>query len=167
MKKQNEFVIPFKGLDIGSHFYSFKIDSAFFEGFDYFETETGTVNVDLELLKESTLFDFHFKLDGIVNLVCDRCLGKFDKHIKGNFRMIVKFGETFSEESEEVIILPVSESSIDISQYIFEYINLLLPIKRVHENENDCDPVMIQKLQNHKKQENDPRWDALKKMNLK
>jgi uncharacterized protein len=167
VKQQKDFVIPFKGLSTGLHQYTFKIDKAFFESFEYFETETGNINVELELMKEPALLDLHFKLDGIINLVCDRCLGNFSNTINGEFRLIVKFGDAYSEESEEVVVLPNTESSIDIKQFIFEYINLLLPIKRVHVNKIDCDPTMLQKLQNHIEQSNDPRWDALKNIKLK
>ena len=167
MKRQKDFVITFKGLSTGLHQYKFKIDKAFFESFEYFETETGNIDVELELMKEPALLDLHFKLDGIINLVCDRCLGKFNNAINGRFRLIVKFGDTYSEESEEVVVLPNTESSIDIKQFIFEYINLLLPIKRVHVNKIDCDPTMLQKLQNLIEQSSDPRWDALKNIKLK
>ncbi len=167
MKQEKDFVIPFKGLSLGLHEYWFEVDETFFEGFDYFETETGNVNVALEFLKESSLLNLHFKLDGRVKLVCDRCLGDLTKKIKGSFRMVVKFGEIYSEESEEVIILPNAESSIDVRQYIFEYINLLLPIKRAHKNKKDCDPSMLEKIQTHKVQINDSRWDALKDLKLK
>lgn len=167
MKKQKDFLIPFKGLSTGLHPYSFKIDKSFFESFEYFETETGNINVELALLKEPALLDLHFKLNGIVNLVCDRCLGNFSKTISGEFRLIVKFGDVYSEESAEVVVLPNTESSIDTKQFIFEYINLLLPIKRVHENTDDCDPSMLKKLQNNSEQSNDPRWDILKNIKLK
>ena len=167
MKKQKDFVIPFKGLSAGTHQYLFKIDQTFFESFEYFESEKGNLDIEVELIKESALLDFHFHVKGIVELVCDRCLGSFENQIDGKFRLIVKFGETFAEESDEVIILPLNENTIDLKQYVFEYINLLLPIKRAHQDKNDCNPDMLQKIQNHEEQKNDPRWDALKNINLK
>jgi len=167
VKRQKDFVIPFKGLSAGTHQYLFKIDQTFFESFEYFESEKGNLDIEVELIKESALLDFHFHVKGIVELVCDRCMGSFENQIDGKFRLIVKFGETFSEESDEVIILPLSENTIDLKQYVFEYINLLLPIKRAHQDKNDCNPDMLQKLQNHEEQKNDPRWDALKNINLK
>lgn len=162
-----EFVIPFKGLSTGSHHYSIKIDNSFFESFEYFETEHGLVNVEIDLVKETNLLDFHFKMEGTVNLACDRCLDIIEFPVKGEFRLIVKFGEHFEEESEEVIIIPVNENRLDLKQYLFEYINLMLPIKRVHENPDDCNPQIVEKLENYSKPQTDPRWEALKKMKLK
>jgi uncharacterized protein len=166
VKKEKEYSIPFKGLSSGNHHFTFKIDKKFFEGFEYFESETGKVKVALELIKESNLLDLHFYLDGYMNLICDRCLTEFKQPLEGNFRLIIKFGETFSEESDEVVVIPSTESTIDVKQYIFEYINLLLPIKRVHPSEDDCNPEMIKKLHGFERHESDPRWEALKNIKL-
>ena len=167
MKKEKDFIVPFKGLSTGTHQYQFKIDNAFFESFEYFESEKGNLNIDVEIVKEPTLLDLHFQINGMVDLECDRCLGRYKNQIGGTFRLIIKFGENFVEESDEVIIIPQTESTIDLRQYIFEYINLLLPVKRVHQNEADCKQDMIEKLQDYTERKNDPRWDALKNIKLK
>lgn len=166
VKKQMDYIIPFKGLSVGSHLFRFEIGKTFFESFDYFEDETGDLTVNLELVKESALMNLFFKIEGNISLKCDRCLTMYNQHVAGDFILIVKFGDTFVEESDEVIVLPVTESSLDVSQFIFEYINLLLPIKTAHPNEGDCDPKMIEKLHNFSKQEIDPRWDGLKNIKL-
>lgn len=162
-----EFIIPFKGLSTGTHSFDYKIDNQFFENYEYFETERGKLSVHLDLLKESSLMDLHFNLKGIIEMQCDRCLGRYSKPVEGSFRLIVKFSDHFEEETDEVVIIPVSESRLDISQYIFEYINLLLPLKKTHENINDCEPEMIKKLEKHKLDNIDSRWDALKNIKLK
>jgi uncharacterized metal-binding protein YceD (DUF177 family) len=162
-----DFVIPFKGLMTGSHRYEFKIDESFFESFEYFESERGQVSVDLEMIIESSLLDLHFKMEGIVSLACDRCLETMSFPVKDDFRLIIKFGETYMEESEEVIVIPVNESKIDVRQYLFEYINLMLPIKRVHNDQSKCNQQVIEKLESYSKPQTDPRWEALKNMKLK
>ena len=166
VNKQMDYIIPFKGLSIGSHLFNFEIGETFFESFEYFESERGKLTVSLELVKESALMNLFFKLEGNISLKCDRCLMMYNQHIAGEFMLIVKFGDTFTEESDEVIVLPVTESTIDVRQFIFEYINLLLPIKRSHPDETDCDQKMIEKLHNFSKQETDPRWEGLKNIQL-
>ena len=163
----NEYEIPFKGLETGSHNFDFKIGNAFFESFEYFETELGDISVKLELIREPSLLDLHFSLEGVVNLACDRCLERIDYPVKGSFRLIAKFGESFYEESEDIIVIPSAESRFDIKQYLFEFVNLMLPIKRVHEDISQCNRNIISKLEEHSKPETDPRWDALKNINLK
>lgn len=161
-----EFNIPFKGLSVGNHSFNFKIEKQFFESYEYFESERGNLNVHLDLVKEPNLMDLHFHLEGEVEMLCHRCLGPFTIPVSGNFRLIVKFGDHFEEESDEVIILPTTESRFDAGQLIFEYINLLLPLQKVHKDQKDCDPEMIKKLETHRKPEADSRWDALKNINL-
>lgn len=161
-----EYVLPHKGLAIGSHEYSFKIDKAFFKNFEYLEIEDGLVDLELEMIKESTLLNLLFSFDGSVVIKCDRCLDNFNMDIADNFRLIVKFGEDFEEISDEVITIPATESHIDITQYVFEYLNLMLPLKKVHPDDekgnSTCNSDMIERLDNYSEQETDPRWDALK-----
>lgn len=166
VKKEKDYTIPFKGLSAGNHHYTFNIGKAFFESYEFFGSDTGRLTVELEMVKESNLLDFHFRINGVMKLTCDRCLSTYKQPVEGDFRLIIKFGETFSEVSDEVIVIPATETSIDVKQYIYEYINLLLPIKRVHQNESDCNPEMIKKLHDLEKQENDPRWDVLKNLKL-
>jgi uncharacterized metal-binding protein YceD (DUF177 family) len=100
-------------------------------------------------------------------LACDRCLTEFEFPLNGDFNLIIKFGDEFVEESEDVLIIPAQESRIDVSQYIFEFINLLLPIKRVHPVIDQCDQTVIEKLAKYSEKKLDPRWDALKNIKHK
>ena len=106
-------------------------------------------------------------MNGFVSVECDRCLERVDFPVKGDFRLVVKFGSDFDEESDEVIVIPTTESRLDIGQYFFEYINLMLPIKRVHSDENQCNSIIIDKLEEYSEPEIDPRWEALKNIKLK
>lgn len=163
----DQFIIPFKGLDTGIHRFEFKIENEFFENYEFFETEKGHVDVILDLEKESALMILHFSIQGEMLLACDRCLSEFEFPLKGDFNLIVKFGDEFVEESEDVIVIPALESRIDVSQYIFEFINLLLPIKRVHPEIDQCDQTVIEKLAKYSEKKSDPRWNALKNIKLK
>lgn len=164
MKRQKDFIIPFGGLSAGEHEFRFNIDNEFFESFEYFDSERGKLNVDVTLNREPSLLDFRFFISGNVDLVCDRCLNCFNQPVSGEFRLIVKFGKDFHEESDEVVVIPNTESNFDLRQYIFEYINFLIPVKRVHLNIEDCDQEMIGKLENISKPATDSRWDILKKL---
>ena len=166
-----EFTIPYKGLSTGNHSFDFEIGKQFFESFEYFEGIGGNLKAHVELLKEPSMMNFNIHLQGKVDLRCDRCLDYFEQSIEGDFILIVKFGETFEEESDEVVVLPITDNRIDLGQYFFEYINMLLPIQKVHpdkENgESACDPKMIEWLNQYSEQKEDPRWEALKKLKLK
>jgi len=165
VKVLKDFVIPFVGLKEGIHDFAFEINAAFFESFEYSEIEQGDVHVDLSLERQDRMLILNFSLKGKVELPCDRCLAPLELPVEGNDRLIVKFGEEWREESDEIIIIPENESHIDISGFIYEYIMLKLPIKKVHpEGEGLCDTAIVEKLNQHSEIETDPRWEALKKL---
>ncbi len=165
--KKEDYKIPFRGLGAGAHAFGFEIDEEFFKGEDLLDVKKGAASVSVDMIKEATLMDLHFRLKGTLRLVCERCLSEYDQPFEGEFRLIVKFGETFDEESDEVVTIPRTESNLNVGGYIYEYVNLLLPIKKAHEHIEDCDQEMIGKIEAHEQQNADPRWDALKKLKLK
>ncbi len=168
MKALQEFVIPFLGLKEGVHDYAFDIDAEFFESFEYSEVKQGDLHVDVSMERKERMLIFNFSISGMVQVPCDRCLAPLDLSIEGTDRLIVKFGQEWMEESDEILIIPETDSRIDISSFIYEYIMLKLPYKRVHpEGEDLCDPTVVDKLEQHTESETDPRWEALKDLKNK
>ncbi len=165
-----QFVIPFRGLGVGNHSFEFRIDEKFFEAIEYSELKNGNVNLKLELTKEERMLVFEFHFEGTVEVTCDRCLDDFDFPVNGNEQLIVKFGEDWEEESDAIVIIPESEHQFDLSQYIYEYINLLLPMQRIHpdndKGKSTCNAEMLARLgsTSEKKEDHDPRWDVLLKL---
>jgi len=155
---------------MGMHNYQFHIDAAFFAEFESSEIENCNVQVDIELNKEPSMLVLNFDLDGSVNLLCDRCADDFHLSVCGNNRLIVKYGEDGYEQTDEVVVLKSDEGKFDLSQYIYEFIHLQLPQKRIHA-EGECNPIAIEKLNelnvNTASDKVDPRWEALKGINLK
>jgi uncharacterized metal-binding protein YceD (DUF177 family) len=171
VKKNSELIIPFKGLSMGKHHYDFVVADSFFRDFEFPEIRTGNVSLSLELEKEASMLAFEFHLEGSVFLPCDRCLEEYEQPLNGDFRLIVKMGETFQELSDEMVEIPAMEARFDLGQYIYEYIQLMLPLKKVHPDDEDgnstCSTEMLKKLENHIQQDTDPRWDALKNLKNK
>ena len=172
MKTYSQFIIPVTGLKPGSHHFDFEIDDSFFENFEYSEIRNGEIHLHLVIEKEENLLVFHFDFKGHVRVPCDRCYELFDLPIGGKERLILKFGHDFHEESEEAQVVPIGENHFDIGQFIYEYIHLSLPVRRVHpENElgeNTCDAAIISRLEELGTSSGpDPRWDALLKLKNK
>lgn len=165
-----EYIIPIKGLALGSHDYDYKIDKAFLNNFEYLDIDNGSLELNLELVKESTFLNLVFSFKGWVEIRCDRCLDNFKLELENSFMLIVKYGNKFEEVSAEIITIPSSENNLDISQFVFEYINLMLPLSRFHPDDKDgnvtCDEDMVNRLNKYSQQESDPRWDILKNIKL-
>jgi len=165
MKALQEFVIPFMGLKEGMHDYAFDIEAEFFESFEYSEVKQGDIHVDVSMERRDRMLIFNFSIHGKVQLPCDRCLSTMELPINGKERLIIKFGKEWTEESAEILIIPETDSSIDISSFIYEYIMLILPYKRMHpEGEGRCDQAIVDKLEQHVSTEADPRWEVLKNL---
>ncbi len=167
-----QFVIPFRGLALDIHHFDFVINNKFFEAIEYAELEGGLVNVSLELIRQERMMILEFALEGHIGVICDRCLDPLQQPIQGRERLIIKFGEKYEEQSDEVVIIPEGVYEFDVSTYIYEYICLLLPIQRIHpddENGNStCNRDMLNRLSSDDKEpDTDPRWEALRKLKEK
>jgi uncharacterized metal-binding protein YceD (DUF177 family) len=176
MNKTKEYLIPFIGLKLGKHHFEYQISNKFFEIFDYHEFQNSDIKVNLVLEKKSTMLELSFKHKGTVNVPCDLTGEEFDLPIKGKMNLIVRFGETFNNDNEELLILPHGEFEIDVAQYIYEMIVLSVPLRRVHPGVKDGSlktealtklnelTVKEQKEENKKEENIDPRWDKLKQL---
>lgn len=171
VNKNSELIIPFKGLSEGDHQYDFVISDSFFESFEPLNIREGKIDLSLDLEKETSLLSFLFHFSGSVKLTCDRCLEEYDQPVEDDFRLIVKFGEAFREISDEMVEIPYTEHRFDLSQYIYEFVQLMLPLKHVHPDDalgnSTCKPEMLKKLDELSKPATDPRWEALLKMKKK
>jgi len=162
--------IAFKGLSIGKHIFEYEIDSKFLREFEGGVVDEGAVNVCLTLEKQSSLMVLWFDLKGTVHVQCDRCLELYDQPIKSKERIFVKFGEKEYTEGDDVIWVSTNDYQLNVSQLIYEFICLAIPIKKVHpddENGNTtCDPEMIEKLSKYvvREEESNPVWKDLKKL---
>ena len=176
MKKTKEYLIPFVGLKLGKHHFEYQIDNTFFDIFDYDEFQNSDIKVNVVLEKKSNMLEISFKHEGIVNVPCDVTGEDFDLPIKSKMKLIVRFGEEFNNDNEELLILPFGEFEVDIAQYIYEMIVLSVPLRRVHPGVKDgtLESEALKKLnelavketkKENKQEENiDPRWDKLKQL---
>lgn len=165
-----DFLVRFSGLKIDLHHFDFVIDEKFFEAIEYSDLEKGSVNVSVDIIKQERMMIFEFNLKGYVEVSCDRCLEPFEQLVEGNERLIVKFGDRFEEQSDEVIVISENDYEFNVSPYIYEYIKLNLPMQCIHPDDEDgnstCNEDMLDRLSydNYKEPEADPRWDILKKL---
>jgi uncharacterized metal-binding protein YceD (DUF177 family) len=173
MQAKREYVIQFVSLGLGVHEYEFSVQDSFFNDFEYSEVKQGNVQVQVQLLKQSHMMVLEFEISGTVKVPCDLCAAEFDLPIEGSYKLIVKVGGTdVGEDNDDIITIAANEHELDLSQYIYEYIILSIPSKRVHpldENgESTCDKEVLKKLKGFLVEEEkvDPRWAALKNIKL-
>ncbi len=168
VKNPEQYKIAFSSLTPGTHIFDFEIDSTFFEESET-EISRGDISVQVTMAKEERMMDMHVAMHGKVIVPCDRCLEPVEVEVDGNERLIIKLGEKYLEESDEIQVIPDTEHQVDLAPFLFEYINLMLPMRRVHEEDENgdslCDPEVMRKLNElSPEKEPDPRWEALHKL---
>ncbi|MEX8549198.1 MAG: DUF177 domain-containing protein [Mucilaginibacter sp.] len=173
MKTLKTYSIPFKGLKLGKHRFDFEITDAFFDEFEYSLVKKGKLDCKVELEKQETMMILDFKINGMVDRSCDRCLSQFPEAVNVQERQIVKFaGEAEpGDADDEIMVLNRQDFEIDLSGLIYEYINLAMPLISVCNDEGNtpfCDQEMLDKLKQLSGSEEegntdtDPRWNVLK-----
>jgi len=144
VKSKREYIIPFIGLKLGFHEFEFEIRDAFFEDRDYSIIHSGSVNVKLILEKKETMLIAEFEINGVVSTSCDRCNDPVDVPVKGQFRLVFKFGLEESDD-ETLIVMHPDTYEIDIRENIYELITVSLPSRCVHKIE-ECNQEMLELL---------------------
>lgn len=188
MGKYSNYKLILKDLAIGSTDYSYELDNSYFKLINDEESDVkrGKLTVDVKVTRSATAFELVFKINGAVQVPCDRCLDDVSMEVDTNNKLIVKFGAEYSEESDEIVIIPEDEGEINIAWFIYEFITLSLPMKHVHPA-GQCNKTVSAKLKKHRSTiaseddddadddfddddmddggedgGTDPRWDALK-----
>ena len=174
MKPNKDFDIEFVGLKLWLHDFEYTIDNTFFQEIDFIDFNNINVLVKVKLVKKTTLLEFNFESKGSVEVNCDISNEIFEQEINNSFDLVVKFGQEFNNDNEEILILPHSEHKINIEQFIYELIALSIPQKRIHPGVIDGTLIsdVLDKLNELSPKENvsvnkgeiDPRWEKLKKI---
>lgn len=172
MKDLKEFDISFIGLKDGINQFEYVIENEFFDFFEYDEFYNSNIKVAVSFLKKATMFELNFAFLGWVEITCDVTNELFKHSIETSIDLIVKFGNEFNDENEEMLIIPYSDHKLNVAQYTYEAIVLALPLKRIHPGVNDgtLHSEVLEKLKELELKEEveeankeiDPRWNKLK-----
>ncbi len=186
MGKFNLYKIDLKNLTPGTHTFEYFLENKFFMDIDGDQVQKGKVKVSLTVKRSSMMFEMSFQLEGVVMVPCDRCLDDMEIPVETQNRLVVKFGKEYAEESDEVVVIPEDEGSINLAWFLYEFVALSIPMKHVHAP-GKCNKSMSSKLKKHTARSgdsdeefeedggddfvadesddnsaSDPRWDALK-----
>ena len=139
------------------------------------EIQSGDVNITATLTKQNHLLQMHFNFEGTVKVDCDRCLKEFDFPVEGEENLVIKYGNP-DESNDEILVIEEGCEEFDVSHYIYEYIILAIPARRVpcelDEKEFECDKETRDKLdkltsdsdEKESENSNNPLWEQLNKI---
>jgi uncharacterized protein len=179
MKESQKYDIEIFKLSNSKHDYEFEIEDKFFTLFENSIIQKGSVQAKVILDKSETFIKVNFELSGSIELTCDRSLEEFDFPVYVNESIIFKYGQEDQELSEEIVIIERNTQRLNIAQYMYEFLGLSVPMKKLHpkyEDEDDQEYSSEGKLiytsggEENEEQESededfvDPRWDILKNL---
>ena len=114
------------------------------------------------------MISISFEMKGSVELTCDRSLKKFNYPILTKNNVIFKYGDEWQELDDELYEIPSNLDQLDVAPFIYEFIILALPMKKLHPDfaENSEIDEVIYSTESEKKEENtlNPMWENLKKL---
>ena len=175
MGRFDKYNVDLKGLKTSTLDLEFDLDNAFFADIDGEEFQKGSVKATVIVKKNRDIFDFAFTLDGTVVVPCDRCLDDLEIEVATENSLRVKLGDDYVDEGD-IVVVPERDGDINIAWYLYEFIVLALPMKRVHAP-GKCNHEMTGRLKKHSTGDDadgndgeelvsDPRWDALRSIQI-
>jgi len=147
MSKFGQYNIVLKDINDEVRVYEFDLTDEYFAKIDSPEVKKGKVGAKVSVKKKIGVYELSFILDGVIQVPCDRCLDDMNQPIHHEDVLQVKFGASWSEENE-IVVVPESEGSINIAWFMYEFIVLNIPIKHVHAP-GECNKSMVTKLKRH------------------
>ena len=163
------------GLSNKVHQFQFEIGNEFFSHYGKDIVSEGNFEANVSLDKRETFIEASFLIKGTAKLICDRSLDPFEHPVKINKKIVFKYGDADEELSDEIIMIHRDSDSLELGQYMYEFITLEIPMKKLHprfqdEEENDDSVGKIIYTSGESSDDNkngediDPRWEKLKKL---
>ncbi|UPK68676.1 YceD family protein [Chitinophaga filiformis] len=174
MKALRQFDIAFVGLKPGEHTFEYQITDSFFENYGPQDFSDCKATVKLLLDKKSNFFLLKFEIGGKVTVNCDRCGQPFELQLWDDFDQVVKMvdnpDEMNEDEDPDVAYISKTESHLNVAEWIYEFINLSIPMQRIHPDDSTgksgCDPKVLDMLDQMNRQageKDNPIWKDLDK----
>lgn len=191
MGKFTAYKIPLQSLGVGSHHFDFKMDKQFFVNMESTDVHDADLDASTEVTYNGDFYSISFHITGEVVLICDRCLDDLHYPIDEEYNIVVKYGDDYNDDNDEVLEIPKSDTTLNVAYMLYDTVTLAIPIKHVHplgkcnrqmsamlkkhratngDEDSDLENELIDEIDNidaeNEKQERatDPRWDALKKL---
>ena len=175
MSHRREYEIAFVGLKPGVHVFDYRIEDKFFAPYGEQDLKNCIAEVKLSLEKNTGFMQLHFDIDGSADVICDKCGNTLTKQLWDEFDIVVKIvdePELMNEQEidPDVYYISRSESHLQVADWIYEFINLCLPMqKRCDEEEMggpQCNNEVLKKLKKMEEdvmKESNSLWKGLEK----
>lgn len=192
MGKFTEYKVPLASLAEGEHTFNYHLDKHFFANMENADIHDADLNVVLRVNHKGDLYQLDFDVEGTITLICDRCLDDLIMPVDTTYSIAVKYGDDYNDDSDELLIIPRSDSYLNVAYMIHDTVALTIPIKHVHplgkcnrqmsamlkkhrthrpgDQDTELEEQLIDEIDSLEAEQDsqteqaptDPRWDALK-----
>ena len=184
--KFSAYKIQLKSMPEGVHKFDFHLEKQFFLDMESTDVRDADLDVALTVTHRNGLYALDFGIKGEVTLICDRCLDELQWPIETSYKVSVKYGDRYNDDSDELLEIPETDNDLNVAYMIYDTVALNIPIKHVHPL-GKCNRAMSSLLRRHRSPgladpddamdllddeaddsgdaPTDPRWDALKDFN--
>ena len=155
MSQHREYEIAFVGLKQGIHVFEYSIEDKFFVLYGEQDFDQCITHIKLSLEKNNGFMLLKFDVDGELNVACDRCGNTLPTQLWDEFNIIVKIVDdpdvmNVQEEDPDVYYIGRGESHLHLSDWIYEFINLSIPLQKMCKEEEmggpKCNKEVLEKL---------------------
>jgi uncharacterized metal-binding protein YceD (DUF177 family) len=174
---RRDYDIAFVGLKQGIHEYQYEVTDRFFEAYQQQDFRNCEAKIKLTLDKQNGFMLLKFEVDGSAKVTCDRCgSNELPLSLWDEFNVVVKLVEepgimNEQEEDPDVYYIGRGESHLHVADWIYEFINLSIPMQRMCSPEQMgsrfCDKEvleMLRKAEGESDQAKNPIWKDLEKI---
>ena len=173
MNHRRAYEIAFVGLKPGIHTFDYQVDNKFFAHYGEQDFSNCKANINLQLEKNNAFMQLTFDIDGSVDVICDRCGSQLPMQLWDEFKVTVKMVEdpdmmNAQEEDPDVFYISKGESHLYVGDWVYEFINLSLPMQKMCPEEEmggpQCNKEVLEKLkkmQDDVNKENNTLWKGL------
>jgi Predicted metal-binding, possibly nucleic acid-binding protein len=159
------FIVPLNGLAQGRTPFRWRLGKEFFADFENSEILDADITSDVSVEKSGRFIGVDCEMTGSVTVLCDRCFEDLVLPVETGFKLSVKFGPEPSEEGllsegdREIVCLSDMDSELDLSQTMYDYVCLSLPMQRVHED-GGCNPDAVRYLSSENQEEHEGKREV-------
>jgi uncharacterized metal-binding protein YceD (DUF177 family) len=183
MGHRRDFEIAFVGLKPGVHEYNYDIGDRFFETLpatgqtlQQQDFRNCKARVKLLLDRNNGFMLLKFEIGGTLEVTCDRCNSNLPLELWDEFSVTVKMVDepalmNGQEDDPDTYYIGRGESHINVTSWIYEFINLSIPMQKTCSFEKmdgpHCNPSALDVLKKLEPEDNDkkdnPIWKGLEK----
>ncbi|HMP94138.1 MAG TPA: DUF177 domain-containing protein [Phnomibacter sp.] len=174
MSGRREYDIAFVGLKPGLHHFEYQIRDKFFAEYDQQDFTNVQATIKVELEKKTGFILLKFDVGGSLQVNCDRCGNQLPLQLWDEFKIVVKLVDNpdemnDQEEDPDVYYISRTESHLHLADWIYEFINLSIPMTRMcTEAEMGgpyCNKEVLEKLKSMQPEAHNAKtiWQGLEK----